>query len=109
VVADAELVEQLGYVGVVYQEIVVLLSDRYAASFAGSADDAASSATTPAFTNALSGTEETLTRHGRVAVRIGGRAARVSLARVKRLKAGRYSLTVTVAGHRMITRSIQFR
>lgn len=92
-------------------ELVVLLHDSYTASFAGNADDAASSATTPAFTKAPSGKsiKETLTRGGKVYARISSHTSHLSLARLRRLKAGRYSLTVTVAGHRTITRSVRIR
>jgi hypothetical protein len=86
-------------------EIIVLLRDSYTASYAGTADDAAATVTTSAFAKAPTGTEETLTRDGKR----HSHAERLSLARAKRLKAGRYSLSVTIAGHRAITRSIRYR
>jgi surface antigen len=84
-------------------EIIVLVRDSYTASYAGSDDDAAATATTRAYEKAPAGArvEETLTKDGKRDTH----RERFSLARAKRLKPGRYSLTVTVAGHPVITRS----
>jgi hypothetical protein len=92
-------------------ELIVLLSDRYTATFAGTSDDAATTTTTVAYTKAPHGAriKESLMRAGKAVIWTGSHTTHPSLARVRHLKAGRYSLALTVSGHRITQRSIRLR
>ena len=107
------------------KELAVLFADSYTASFAANVDYLASSASTPAIvrrsgaatrarndTPGATFTQWTLSRGGTkyaiVSAHTHGGARHPRLKRVRRIRAGRYTLTVTLAGraHHTIRRRI---